>query len=98
MIRDVGNMLRMLKNTKEITRGCWAMSGKLQKTFRNFFGGDNERCQDNTKQCQGNVRGHQTTLKKLQKMSNKLKNISRDAKQLLKKKDDEDNKKTLEKC
>jgi hypothetical protein len=31
-------------------------------------------------------------------MSNKLKNISRDAKQLLKKKDDEDNKKTLEKC
>jgi len=31
-------------------------------------------------------------------MSNKLKNISRDAKQLFKKKDDEDNKKTLEKC
>jgi len=44
MLRDVGNMLKMLKNTKEITRGCWAMSGKLQKTFRNFFGGDNERC------------------------------------------------------
>jgi hypothetical protein len=38
MTRDVGNMLRMFNNTKEMTRGCWAMLGKLQITFRNFLG------------------------------------------------------------
>jgi mRNA-degrading endonuclease HigB of HigAB toxin-antitoxin module len=37
MTRDVKNMSRMLSNTKEMTRGCWAMLGKLQKTCRNFF-------------------------------------------------------------
>ncbi len=31
-------MSRMLSNTEEMTRGCWEMLGKLQKTFRNFFG------------------------------------------------------------
>jgi len=38
MTRDVKNMSRMLSNTKDMTRGCWAMLGKLQRTFRKFFG------------------------------------------------------------
>ncbi len=38
MTKDFKNMSRMLSNTKEMTRGCWEMLGKLHKTFRNFFG------------------------------------------------------------
>ncbi len=87
MTRDVKNMSRILSNTKEMTRGCWAMLGKLQRTFRKVFGvimkdarktlnSAKEMLKD-IKQCFKNSRRCQIDLRKLQWVQSNIEKIQK---------------------